>query len=151
MAPHDSREVAQPKASFLHTCLLYSPLRKSTSNNPEIFFLPEKGPIQGGTFGAFKCGRQTEKYLLTTKNMGLMEVTNLLKGALSDSREGHTNGISATQCAIQSLLDFDPLEGAYSHTYGREMSEIYVLMYENEFPDTLGVGQYEPGKSCALL
>jgi hypothetical protein len=151
MAEHSAHEIAQPGASFLHTCLLYSPLRKSTNNKAYIGFLPEKGPQQGGPLGAFKCGRQIQKYLLIIKDIGPMEFRHILDRALSDTRQGHVNGISAAQCAIQRLLDFDPLRSTNPYSDGREMSEIYVLTYENEFPDTLMVEQYEPGSCCAVL
>jgi hypothetical protein len=100
--------------------------------------------VQGGTFGA-------QKYLLTTKNIANMEFINLLKRTLCDTHEGHINGISATQCATQRLLDFDPLSSTNPYSDGREMSEIYILTYENEFPDKLMVEQPEPGSGCAVL
>ena len=150
MVEDDVGKLAQPGASFPHTCLLYSPLRKSTSNNPYIGFLPEAGSQQGGTFGAFKCGRQTQQRLLTTKIMGPMEFINLLNRTLSDCRDERVNDISATQCATQRLLGFEPLHETYD-SYRREMSEIYIVTYENEFPDQLVVEHPEPGIQCAVL
>jgi hypothetical protein len=82
--------------------------------------------------------------------MGPMEFINILDRSLSDCRNGRVNGISTTQCATQRLLDFEPLHETYD-SYGREMSEIYIVTYENEFPDQLVVEHFEPGIQCAVL
>lgn len=117
-----------------------------------IAFLPRTGPLEGGTFGSFKCGRQTQKRLLTTKRIGGLEVEYLLKRTLSDFHDGTVNGLSAAQCATQRLLDFDAHRESEHYEYEREMAEIFIVIYENEFLDRLVVSAPEPGHcGCAVL
>ncbi len=150
MAGRDAHQVSQPRTLFQHTCFLYSPLRRSTSNLPYLGFLPEEGGQQGGPFGVIKCGALTRKDLLTTKDMGPIEFRNILAGALSDARRGRSNGVSANQCATQRLLDFDPLTSTDPYSWGRELSEIYIITYENGFADTLMVEDYDPVNRCVV-
>ena len=150
MAEDNLSKIAQRKAKFPHTCFLYSPVKRDTSNNPCIAFLPETGPVEGGTFGSFKFGRVTKKELLTTKYMAQMDFWSLLKKALSDVREGHiAKCVSALECAIQRLNDFDAAKETVDREYGRATSEIFLLTVENEIPDQLCVDQGEPG-SCVV-
>jgi hypothetical protein len=80
-----------------------------------------------------------------------MEFINLLECALSDAREGHVSRISATDLATQWLLDFDTRNETDRYEYGREISKIYIVTYENKFPDQLMVEQPEPGSGCAII
>jgi hypothetical protein len=80
-----------------------------------------------------------------------MEYINLLGCALSDTREGHLSPIPVTELATQRLLDFDIRYETDRYEYGREMSKIYVVTYENEFPDQLMVEQPELGNGCAVI
>jgi hypothetical protein len=150
-AETDIGKIAQLGALFSHTCFLYSPVRESTSNNPHICYLPESGNLQEGTFGAFKCGRQTQKRLLTTKKMRRIEFLTLLRSVLSDCRDGSATGMSRIQCATERLLKFEPPSGTDQYTSPREMTRIYIVTYENEFPDQLMVEQPEPGNRCVVL
>jgi hypothetical protein len=151
MAEGNSGKIAQPGAKFPHTCFLYSPIKPSTSNNPFIAFLPETGRAEGGTVGGFKSGRETRRELLTTKHMAWMDFWPLLERALYDIRHGRVDsGLSAFECAKQRLRDFDVAKETEENEYGREMSEIFLVTVENEFPDRLVVKQAEPGSGCVV-
>jgi hypothetical protein len=148
--PYTGR-IAQPGASFAHTCFLYRPLRRSTHNLPFLLFLPEKGNAEGGTLGDITPGRQVHKQLLTTKYMGSLEFEHLLKDALRDVRQGHVKDMPVNELAILRLMDFEVQVDSSCYEYGIEMSEIYITTYVNEFPDRIGVQLPEPGSGCTVF
>ncbi|KAK2797985.1 hypothetical protein FQN51_008164 [Onygenales sp. PD_10] len=140
------------KPLYRHTAFVWTPVDAQQGLQPQMFYLPEEGRVQGGTLNRGWRGH-TDRFIVeakllvcSNKYIGFTEFGDLLEKALVDFRENENEKqgvdlkMSRHEYASQRIREFNHIsvEGDYSaKDVARREVEIYMVIKENSYPDRL--------------
>ncbi|KAK2810816.1 hypothetical protein FQN50_002639 [Emmonsiellopsis sp. PD_5] len=143
------------KPLYRHTAFVWTPVNRQQGLQPQMFYLPEEGRVQGHTLNRGWRGHTTRfivesELLCSNKYIGLQEFDDLLDKALVDFRENQEKlnlKMSRHDYASQWIREFDhtSVEGDLATDGTRQEVEVYVVVKENSYPDRLYPPDYLGG------